>query len=232
MSMRHAVVVHAAVAACTVAAIAFSQSGSADAQNDRDRANQNQNENAPTAKQLPAAHPLAGMDLADQQEMMAKWAKAGEITATHEWLHRMVGEWDIEQKVWMDQPGEPMVTTASATVTKVLGGRFIKQDFEGSFMGEPMSGLGLTGYDTTRKLFVGSWMDSFSTGMHTMTGSMHMDGEGMSLFGQMYDVATGEVGKMTRYDIRFIDSNTHVFSAYEIMYGEPMKVMEMTYSRK
>ena len=52
-----------------------------------------------------------------------------------------------------------------------LGGRFLEERVQSSFMGQPFSGIGYTGYDNVKKKYVSTWMDNMGTMIMVMEGT-------------------------------------------------------------
>src|ERR1043165_5114013 len=83
-------------------------------------------------------------DPAAMQAAMELMAKTG---PEHAALAKAVGTWDVKSTMWM--PGMPAMTfDDKATFSLALDGRWIRQDYTGTRMGQPMNGLGMMGYDT------------------------------------------------------------------------------------
>ena len=112
-----------------------------------------------------------------------------------------------------------------------LGGRFLQQEYTGSMMGQPYSGVGTTGYDNLRKKYVSTWIDSMGTGVFLMEGTASVGGQTITLKGG-HDEPGG--GHMTHRAVwKLIDQNTQTFEMYGAHKGEKeMKGMEITYTRK
>ncbi len=166
------------------------------------------------------------------QDPMQAWMEAGTPGLAHEILAMSEGEWDAVNRVWMAPGAEPMESPASATMELIMDGRFVKTSYEGSIMGTPFTGMGLMGYDNTRKLFTSLWIDSMSTSMSTAYGSLDETGTILTFVGTMDEPTTGEIGKSYKQVLRMIDEDHSVFEMWEILYGEPFKVMEIEYTRK
>lgn len=163
---------------------------------------------------------------------MEKWQKTLQTGPAHEFLVKtFAGNWTTEVKMWMDPAGEPMTSKGSATCEPILNGRFIRERFKGNMMGQEFEGEGTTGFDNNRKLFISSWLDSMSTGMMTMKGSISPDGRTLTFIGDMDEPMTGEVGKPIKMVIHVDSPDKHTSTMYEILYGQDMKVMEITYTR-
>ena len=112
------------------------------------------------------------MDPEAMMQMMAQLNAPGE---QHEQLKIFVGSWDTKTEAL--SPGmEAFNSTGSATFESAMGGRFIKQHFNGSMMGQNFTGVGLSGYNNASKKYEGVWYDSMSTAMYMVTGEKTADG--------------------------------------------------------
>ena len=167
-----------------------------------------------------------------EAEAMACWEQSATLGKPHLFLKPFVGTWDTKMRMWMDPSAPPMEDAGTATFALVLGGRFVKQDFAGSMMGMPFEGVGYTGYDNMRKQYVSSWMDSMSTVMLTMQGNLDAKGNVLTQIGHMDEPTTGEINKAYKWVTTWVDDDTFTFGAYEILYGEGVKVFEIEYRRK
>ena len=115
-----------------------------------------------------AAKPAAAMS---QDEMMKAWMAFATPGAPHKALEMTAGSWDVKTKMWM-APGAPPQETAGTSENKmILGGRYLEQRYEGAMMGQPFSGIGVTGFDNYKKKFVSTWIDSMGTGIMSMAGT-------------------------------------------------------------
>ncbi len=162
-------------------------------------------------------------EMAEMMEMIKKLGTPGE---EHKKLEAMIGEWDVVSKMWMG-PGEPQVSKATSKNVSFLGGRFVMQDYKGTWMGQPFTGVGLMGYDNFKKQHVGMWLDSWSTGISTQTGSR--DGDAITMNG----VWEGPQGTMKmRMVHKFVDKDNMVMTGYMLQGENEMKHMELTYTRK
>src|SRR5437773_2168191 len=78
----------------------------------------------------------------------------------HEFLKKDVGVWDATVETIMEPGGKPNVSKGVETITLLGGGLWMIQDFKSEFMGVPFQGHGVTGYDASKKKYVGTWVDS------------------------------------------------------------------------
>lgn len=167
-------------------------------------------------------------------EMMKKWKEVSTPGENHKKLDAFVGKWDVESKMWPGGPtAAPVVDKGSTSYSWDLGGRFIKQEYDGTMMGMPMHGMGYTGYDNYAKKYVGVWMDNSSTGLFPMDGTFNQEGNVLTMYGRMDEWMTGEIGKNVKYLFRFLSKDKFVFEVHDLAIGEPnTKVVEMTMTRK
>jgi hypothetical protein len=175
-----------------------------------------------------ASDPMAGMDAKAKENMMKAMMPGPE----HELLKQMAGKWTCDVKFKM-APDQPENTSSGTSVDEmVLGGRFLKSDFSGEFMGQPFHGMGLTGYDTVKKQYVATWMDETSTGMMMMTGSADAAGKVMTMTGSAYDPMVGK-DKNIKQITRILSPDQHVSEFYDVgPDGKEFKSMTLTYTRQ
>jgi len=162
-------------------------------------------------------------------EMMAKVATPGE---QHKKLEPFVGTFDTKLKFWMD-PSKPPEETSGKTETKwVLGNRYLEQHYDGTFMGQPFSGIGFTGYDNVTKKYWGTWVDDMGTGVMTSTGRMNKGGKSMTYTGQAPDPTTGKMAA-NKTKLILTDADHYSFEMWGAgPDGKQVKMMEIAYSRK
>ena len=173
--------------------------------------------------------PAAGkMDEKAMMDLMAKYSTPG---AEHKKLEAFVGTWDTTAKMWMD-PSAPAQESKGTSENKMaLGGRFLEQHFEGTFMGQPFSGVGYTGYDIYKKQYVGTWMDTMGTQIMSSTGNADPSGK-MVFTGSVDDPMTNK--KMDfKETITVVDPDHHTFEMWMPgMDGKMFKTLEIQYTRK
>src|SRR4051794_26995264 len=89
----------------------------------------------------------------------------------HEVLKKEAGVWDATVESRMEPNGKPMVSRGVETNTLIGGGLWLVQDFKGEMMGMPFQGHGVTGYDVSKKKYVGTWVDSMAPGLSSIEGT-------------------------------------------------------------
>src|SRR4051794_17346263 len=75
----------------------------------------------------------------------------------HKLLHDLAGTFEAKVTIHVG-PDQTLQTKGVVKREMILGGRFLKEDFEGTFGDQPFKGLGLSGYDPAKKKYVGSWV--------------------------------------------------------------------------
>lgn len=165
-----------------------------------------------------------------QKEMYEKWMKAATPGDAHKKLADLNGTWDAKVRTWM-QPGQPpMESVGTAVNTTILGGRFMQQNFTGTFMGMPYSGVGLMGYDNTKGQYQATWIDNMGTGFTNLTGTATANGYDFK--GTTPDPISGKDAMMEEKWI-IADADHHTFEIWGAAPdGSMYKMMEVAYSRK
>jgi hypothetical protein len=170
---------------------------------------------------------------AEQQAMMEKMTKAATPGPQHEMLKKMAGEWNAKVTSQMDPSQPAQVEQSTSTFTMLMDGRYCQEVTSGQMMGQPFSGMGLTGYDNVLGKYVSTWVDNFGTGIMTSVGTPDASGKVITWIGTMSDPVTGKPTK-ERMVTTIKDDDHHTFE----MYGTPpggkkeMKMMTIEYSRK
>jgi hypothetical protein len=168
----------------------------------------------------------------EQQAAMDAWMKVATPGEGHKALEPMIGSWNVQSTMW-EKPGEPpQKGGGAAEASWVLGGRFVKEEFQGEFGGMKFQGLGYTGYDNYKKKYVGSWMDTMGTMMMTTIGTVDPSGKVFTSTSTIDDIMAGK--PMTvRMVTRIVDNNKHVMEMFgPDPSGKEFKMMELVYTRK
>ena len=168
----------------------------------------------------------------EQQATMEAWMKVATPGEGHKALEPMIGSWNVETTMW-EKPGEPPQKGGGVAESSwVLGGRFVRQEFQGEFGGMKFQGLGYTGYDNYKKKYIGSWMDTMGTMMMTSIGTVDASGKVFTATSTMDDVVTGKPMKV-REVTRIVDNNKLVMEMFgPDPSGKEFKMMELVYTRK
>jgi hypothetical protein len=178
------------------------------------------------------ANPTASQKLDPKlQELMKKTEAESQPGAGHKALEPLVGTWSASVRCWMEPGAEPTVSSGKARVTWILEGRFLLEDFQGEFLGQPFQGMSITGYDNAKQQYNSVWLDDMHTSMFVSHGEA---GTGSRLFtfaGKMDCPRTGEKDKLMKQVIRVISPDKHIFEMHDPSLGDKSKIMEITYTR-
>jgi hypothetical protein len=126
--------------------------------------------------------PSPATDPAAMQKAMDLMSKTG---PEHLALRRMVGEWVVAETMWMGPGGAAMSANGKATISEVLGGKWFRQDYQGQMMGQPFTGVLISGYDSVEKQYVATWVDSMSTVMGVLKGESPDGGKSITYTSRM-----------------------------------------------
>lgn len=164
----------------------------------------------------------------DMAAMMEAWTEAGTPGEPHQKLARMAGDWDVAVTMYTMGP-EPTTMEAEAHSEMILGGRFLRETFQGDFMGQPFTGWNLTGYDNVTGRYQAVWVDNMSTGIYHYTGSM--EGNTLTTTAEFQDPMSGD--QVTSKNVIEMVSDDEIrMTAYEDRGSGWTKSMEITYTRK
>jgi hypothetical protein len=107
----------------------------------------------------------------DSATMMQKMMEYGTPGAMHQMLASWNGTWRGETTMWDYEGAAPQKSTGTAVNTMIMNGKYQSSKHSGNMMGMPFEGMSVTGYDNATKKFTSTWIDNWSTGIMTMTGS-------------------------------------------------------------
>lgn len=141
------------------------------------------------------------------------------------------GTWDTKMTVWMDPVTPPLVETGRAVATAELGGRHVRMDFSGGFMGMPFEGVGSTGYDNVTGRYVSVWRDNMSTGAMLTHGDYDAATQTYTFRGEMPDPLAAGAMVPIRETVRIMDGDHHVMEMFETRDGAETRTMRIEFTR-
>lgn len=131
----------------------------------------------------------------------------------HEWLQRLAGEWEADLEL-MTAPGQPPLKVKATETTRRIGQLWTLTVAETQPPGMPFARSLTLGYDTARKKYVGTWVDSNSTHIGRYEGTMDAAGKTLTLIGETphpYDnvrmVQVREVIEIKSPDEKFVTTS-------------------------
>ncbi len=151
-------------------------------------------------------------------------------TEQHAALQREAGVWDAQVEVFVGPPGsEPQVSKGVET-NEMVGELWLASRFEGAFMGSPFEGRAFLGYDTEKKMYVGTWIDSMTTQISFLQGTA--EGPVRTLWTDGVHPLTGERTREKHLQT-FVDDDTRSFSlSMSLGEGQWVRAMRITYRRR
>ncbi len=165
----------------------------------------------------------------DAAAAQAAFIESLKLAPEHAVFKRQVGTWNVEMKTFFEDPENPQTNKGTATFKLLFGGRYLQQEYQGEFSGLPFEGRGLSGYDKTKKKFVGTWVDNFETGILMLEGTYDEKTKTLTEHGVSH-MPTGKAAM--RNVTKEIDEDTFVFTMFMKPEGAPeARVMEITYRR-
>lgn len=168
----------------------------------------------------------------DEKAMMDAMMKAGAPGEQHKMLEGMAGTWDAKVTSWMTPGKPPMQSSGTSEAKMIMDGRFLQENFNGSFMDQPFTGVGYTGYDNIQKKWIGTWMDNMGTSIMNSSGKMNPDGKSSSWTATMPDPMTGKMSTI-KQKMTMTDNDHHTFEMWGAgPDGKSYKMMEIVYTRK
>ena len=167
----------------------------------------------------------------EQQAEMKAYEAAGTPGEPHRKLAAMAGSYTVKIRSW-HEPGAPaMEETGKATRSMALDGRVLVEQFEGTMMGSPFTGHGMSGYDNVTGKYWSTWNDSMSTGLMVSDGTC--DDQGTCSFTGSWNDPVTKKKTNARMTSRWTDANTEIFEMHAPgPDGKEFKMMEITYTKK
>ncbi|PWT70929.1 MAG: hypothetical protein C5B59_19155 [Bacteroidetes bacterium] len=164
----------------------------------------------------------------DDTKMMMAYMTPGDV---HQMMAKSAGTWTGNITMWMNPNAQPTTMTCDAKTEMILGGRYLQAKNTGNMMGMPFEGIGVTGFDNAKKVFVSTWIDNFGTGIMYMEGTWDPATKTINFTGKMVDPTTGK-DVPVRETLQFIDDNTQLFEMFLTGQGKEFKTMQIKYTRK
>ena len=148
----------------------------------------------------------------------------------HALLKEDVGTWDAS--IEMVAPGAPAgpPSTGVEVNTIACNGLCLVTDFKGQIMGSPFEGHGVTTWDPSKKIYVGSWSDSMTAGLAATEGTW--DAAKKTLNSTMV-TPDGSGGTVKMRSTVEYTAGKRIFSMYMPgPDGKEMPTMRITYTKR
>jgi hypothetical protein len=180
---------------------------------------------------IPRPKPLLPGDM---EEGMRRWMEVCQTSDEHKALGWLLGEWEVTQRMRMGGPGsEPVESKGTAEFHWLAQDKWLEASTSGSFVGMPVTGRWLLGYDNFKERYVMCMVDSIQTAMNTAQGHVDKDGAHLILWGTIDEPMTPEQDKQVKYVFRNWGADTWTFEIHDMMIGESdTKVLEFEHRRR
>jgi hypothetical protein len=158
-----------------------------------------------------------------------EWASLSKPGPAHTLLEMFVGEWDSTITVRSEPGGRSETSRGRSSINRVLGGRFLQENFEGEAAGEKFQGMGVMGYDNGARQFKFVWIDSLNTALTISSGSYSPDRNRFEMASEVYDPLLGglktvraslQIKNRDEYEYVMVDTapNGKEFISFEMRY--------------
>jgi len=147
----------------------------------------------------------------------------------HAHIQKLAGEFDYI--ITFNMPGmPPQEYKGHRSAKMIMGGRYLDESYNGTFMGMPFEGHGTMAYDNVQKKYLSTWIDNMGTGIMFGSGTCTNGTE----WNMNADVADPQTGKMTptRSVTKLVDADHMTMDMYAPgPDGKEMKMMSIAATR-
>jgi hypothetical protein len=153
-------------------------------------------------------------------------------TKEHEWLQQFVGEWDNQMEMTME-PGQPPIKAEGTESVKAIGGLWVVSHGRATCFGTEVTSVLTLGYDSGKKKYVGTWIDSMHNHMWHYEGTVDAAGKTLTLNTEGPNPADPAKVSKFKETIEFKSKDHRVFSSsIQTDDGKWMTFMTMNQRRK
>jgi hypothetical protein len=150
----------------------------------------------------------------------------------HALLARMEGVWETKIKIYVRPNKPPVESEGLYTLKMEVGGLFLVGDIKSKMLDADFQARTITGYDTFKKQYTGTWVDSMSTALYTLEGSFDKTGTVYTEVMRGPDPGTGKPMRV-RTVTEIGDKGTMLAKMYGARAdGKEGLMMEISYTRK
>jgi hypothetical protein len=156
-----------------------------------------------------------------------------ELTKEHEWLQKLVGEWEYEL-IDSCKPGEEPVQSKGTEIFRSLQGAWVVGEGHGTMGSVDIAITQITlGYDPKKGRFVGTWIGSMMTHLWVYDGELDSTGRVLTLNSTGPDFQDPNKTSSYRDIIEFVDDDHRLLrSETPDENGEWKEFMRLPYRRK
>jgi Protein of unknown function (DUF1579) len=175
--------------------------------------------------------PDAKQGVPDITAMKTKAKRFMEPGKDHKLLERFLGKWNTETRFFMGGRSTPP-EKGTAESSWLIKDRWLKLEWNGTFMRQPHQGFMILGYDNFRHSYVTTAVTNMDTAMLHTEGRTDQGGKVLLTYGTLDEYLTGEIAKMVKNIWRFPSEDKMVLEIHDLAIGEQnTKVVEITYTK-
>jgi hypothetical protein len=149
----------------------------------------------------------------------------------HKRLHELVGTFDAVITAHLDA-GKTAEFKGVVKRQMILDGRFLQEEYEGTFAGKPLKGLLFLGYDTAKKKYVSTNMDNTNNAILSSEGPYDEKTKTFTMAGAVVDFVSGKLVS-TRDVLRIVGPDEQAMEIYhQLPEGKEFKAMSGRFTRR
>src|SRR5262249_20210310 len=133
----------------------------------------------------------------EMQARMEAHEEAIQPGPQHIELMRFAGEFTTKDNFYPPGGEKPLVSDGVSAIRSEMGGRFLVEHNNGSYMNEPYTGVRIYGYNNGSKQYEGVWTYSGSTAIMQLSGDSKDGGKSIEFTANFRDDVTGQPMKMS-----------------------------------
>lgn len=173
--------------------------------------------------QQPTAEEMAAMQ--------KRWADSMKPGKYHRWLGQLVGEWDVEARLFYGSQGEPRKGKGKSTIKWKVKDKWLDWEYDYELAGNKTRSFGVHGYDNFKQKFVSVTYDDNSTALYRFEGVLDQKGTALHLWGTVDEPMTGEHDKIAEGVVRILGEDRFVLEVHDLAIGDDSKVLEFEFTR-
>ncbi|MBX3387498.1 MAG: DUF1579 family protein [Phycisphaeraceae bacterium] len=151
-----------------------------------------QPEPTPVQPEVIIEDPLAHMRISTPADLLRSMIDSAKPVREHKALEALVGTWSVESTFRPGPDYPPIVSTGTASVRTVIGGRFVESNVRLTFEHVESESLTLFGFDTRHRHYTLHAIDSFGTYAVNAAGPFDAETRTITFAGEVFEPSPDE----------------------------------------